>query len=181
MARQAEKQLAKDNTAKIALLRRGAVAVNVLFIVIRLIYCRASSTKKTYFLYLLTNLVAGTIQLQLERIGSPTFNSDGSLRSSGGDLGQAGVTEYLTDIVYMTWIVYLLVTFITDYAWLFYLAIPGYAVYKIWPAIQPRLAQARRQMEQQQAAGGQGQGEGERLSRRQEKLKKKQEKFAGRQ
>jgi hypothetical protein len=123
MARQAEKQLAKDNTAKIALLRRGAISVNLIFVLVRFIYCRASTTKKTYFLYLLTNAIACTIQLQLEKLGSPTFNSDGSLRSAGGDLGQAGVTEYLTDIVYMTWIVYLLVALITDYAWLLYLAV----------------------------------------------------------
>lgn len=123
MARQAEKQLAKNNVAKITLLRNVAIGVNATFILIRLLWCYKSTTKKTWFMYIITNIVASMIHRQLSAMGSPKFDADGSLRSSGEDLGQAGLTEYLTDIVYMTWIVYILVALITDYAWLLYLAV----------------------------------------------------------
>lgn len=123
MARQAEKQLAKNNVAKIAFLRKLALGVNAVFVLIRLVWCFKSTSKKTWFLYILTNIVACTIHSKLASMGSPKFLADGSLRSAGEDLSQAGLTEYLTDIVYMTWIIYVLVALVTDYAWLFYLAV----------------------------------------------------------
>lgn len=123
MARQAEKTLAKSNVAKIAVLRKAAVAVNALFIVVRLLLCYRSTTKKTWFMYIITNIVASLIHSNLEKLGSPRYAADGSLKSAGEDLGQSGLTEYLTDIVYITWIIYILVALITDYAWLLYFSV----------------------------------------------------------
>lgn len=123
MARQAEKQLAKNNVTKIAFLRNSSLGVNAFFVLVRLIWCYRSTTKKTWFLYITTNLVASLIHFQLAAMGSPKFSADGSLKSAGEDLSQAGLTEYLTDIVYMTWIIYVLVAAVTDYAWLLYLAV----------------------------------------------------------
>ena len=128
MARQAEKTQAKSNVAKIAFLRKAAVGVNALFIVVRLLLCYKSTTKKTFFLYIITNIAAGLIQYNLERLGSPRYSADGSLRSAGEDLNQAGLTEYLTDIVYLTWIVYVTVALITDYGWLLFLAVSSQSV-----------------------------------------------------
>lgn len=125
MARQAEKQLAKSNVTKIAFLRNAALGVNVIFVLVRLVWCFRSTTKKTWFLYIVTNIVACMIHFQLVSMGTPKFTTDGSLRSAGEDLSQAGLTEYLTDIVYMTWIIYALVACVTDYAWLLYLAVSG--------------------------------------------------------
>lgn len=122
MARQAEKQLAKNNVAKIALLRNLAIGVNAIFVLVRLVWCFRSTTKKTWFFYIITNIIACMIHTQLSTMGSPKYAADGSLKSSGEDLAQSGLTEYLTDIVYVTWIIYVLVALITDYAWLLYLA-----------------------------------------------------------
>lgn len=123
MARQAEKQLAKANRAKIIFLRNAAVGVNAVFVLIRLLWCYRSTSKKTWFLYVFTNIFACMIHNQLSLMGSPKYNADGTLKSSGEDLAQSGLTEYLTDIVYMTWIIYVLVALVTDYAWLLYLAV----------------------------------------------------------
>ncbi|CCG82865.1 Meiotically up-regulated gene 69 protein [Taphrina deformans PYCC 5710] len=109
MARQAEKQLAKSNVAKITLLRNLAIGVNAVFVLIRLIWCYKSTSKKTWFMYVATNIVASLVHSQLVTMGSPRYAADGSLKSSGEDLGQAGLTEYLTDLVYITWIIYILV------------------------------------------------------------------------
>lgn len=123
MARQAEKQLARTNLAKIALLRNLSIGVNTLFVLVRLVWCYRSTSKKTWFMYIITNIVASMVHSQLATMGSPKYAADGSLKSAGEDLGQAGLTEYLTDLVYVTWIIYALVALITDYAWLFYLVV----------------------------------------------------------
>lgn len=123
MARQAEKQLAKTNLAKIALLRNLSIGVNTLFVLVRLVWCYRSTSKKTWFMYIITNIVASMVHSQLAMMGSPKYAADGSLKSAGEDLGQAGLTEYLTDLVYVTWIIYVLVALITDYAWLFYFVV----------------------------------------------------------
>lgn len=125
MARQAEKSLVKSNAAKIDFLRKAALGINALFILVRLVWCYNSTSRKTWFLYIMTNIVAGMIQVNLEKLGRPRYAADGSLKSAGEDLGQAGVTEYLTDIIYMTWIIYFCVALITDYAWLLFFTVMG--------------------------------------------------------
>lgn len=191
MARQAEKQLANTNAVKIQNMRKAAIAVNVLFILIRLVWYYGTTSKKTWFMYIVTNIAATLIQLQLENIGMPRFAEDGQLISAGEDLGQKGLTEYLFDIVYMTWIVYTLVAVITDYAWLMYLAIPVYATVKAWPLVRGMLGnvmdQARaqaaatqggRQSDDNRASARAAGNEAEPLSKRQQKLQARQEKYS---
>ncbi|BFZ56499.1 hypothetical protein PYCC9005_003546 [Savitreella phatthalungensis] len=181
MARQAEKQLAKNNATKIAGMRKIAACINLAFILIRLVWQYGSTNKKTFALYFLTNIVAIGVQLQLERIGKPCFAPDGTLLSPGDDLSQAGVTEYLFDFIYLTWIVFALVAAVTDYAWTLYLLIPCYAVVKIWPYIRSVVsartsANADGRMSSSAtdpAASGQ-----DTLSKRQQKLKTRQEKYS---
>ena len=200
MARQAEKQLATANAVKIQNMRKAAVAVNVLFVVVRLVWYYRTTTKKTWFMYVTTNIAATLVQLQLEKIGMPRFTGDGTLVSAGEDLAQQGLTEYLFDIIYMTWIVYTLVAVVTDYAWLLYFAIPVYAGVKAWPLIRGPLGNIMNQARAQAAAAngggssgsrrsagpgqstattaGGGGGDEETLSKRQQKLKARQEKFS---
>lgn len=71
-------------------------------------------------MYFLSAALAGWVQFQLEFVGRPTFDEKGGVITTGSDLGQAGTTEYLFDILYMTWGIQLLVAFTTTYAWLLY-------------------------------------------------------------
>lgn len=74
-------------------------------------------------MYALTFALAAWLQLQLESVGRPKFDSKGALLSSGSDLGQAGLTEYMFDILYLTWGIQLLVACTTTWAWWLYLVV----------------------------------------------------------
>ena len=74
-------------------------------------------------MYFLTAGLAGWLQFQLESVGRPSFDDRGVLITAGSDLGQSGLTEYMFDILYLTWGIQLLVAFITTYAWWLYLLV----------------------------------------------------------
>jgi len=74
-------------------------------------------------MYLLTAGLAGWLQFQLESVGRPKYDGRGALISAGSDLGQAGLTEYMFDVVYLTWGIQLLVAFTTTHAWWLYLIV----------------------------------------------------------
>jgi SRP-independent targeting protein 2/TMEM208 len=117
--------------------------INIAFIVLRLFLRRSLSSWTLYILYLLSFALAGFIQFQLESFGHPTFDENGGVIKSGEDLGQAGLTEYMFDILYLTWGIQILVAVTTIHAfWLYLLVnseiaranlqIPGYAAFKLW-------------------------------------------------
>jgi SRP-independent targeting protein 2/TMEM208 len=74
-------------------------------------------------MYFLSASLAGWLQLQLELMGKPTFDDRGGVVKTGNDLGQSGLTEYMFDILYLTWGIQLLVAFTTAYAWWLYLLV----------------------------------------------------------
>jgi hypothetical protein len=74
-------------------------------------------------MYLLSAGLAGWLQFQLESIGRPVFDDRGQVVRSGSDLGQAGLTEYMFDVLYLTWGIQVLVAFTTSYAWWLYLLV----------------------------------------------------------
>lgn len=74
-------------------------------------------------MYFLSFATAGWLQYQLESVGTPKFDEKGAVLKSGDDLGQSGLTEYMFDVIYLTWGIQLLVAFTTTYAWWLYLLV----------------------------------------------------------
>ena len=74
-------------------------------------------------MYALSAGLAGWLQFQLESIGRPIFDDKGGVIKTGSDLGQSGLTEYMFDILYLTWGIQILVAFTTPYAWFLYLVV----------------------------------------------------------
>jgi SRP-independent targeting protein 2/TMEM208 len=74
-------------------------------------------------MYFLSASLAGWLQFQLESVGRPTFDEKGGVIETGSDLGLGGLTEYLFDVLYVTWGIQLLVAFTTTYAWWLYLLV----------------------------------------------------------
>ena len=72
------------------------------------------------------------IESWLERIGRPTFDSNGSVQRAGEDLEQKGLTEYLWDVLYWSWGCLVLVAVLGDKLWWAYIAVPLYSVYLAW-------------------------------------------------
>jgi hypothetical protein len=79
--------------------------------------------------YLLLSAPALVLEFYLDRLGRPSYAADGSLRRAGEDLEAKGLTEFMWDIVYWTWINIALVVMFGDKAWWLYLVVPGYAIY----------------------------------------------------
>jgi hypothetical protein len=79
--------------------------------------------------YLLLSAPALVLEFYLDRLGRPSYTADGSLRRAGEDLEAKGLTEFMWDIVYWTWINIVLVIVFGDKAWWLYLVVPGYSVY----------------------------------------------------
>ena len=74
-------------------------------------------------MYLLSFSLAAFLQYQLESVGRPSFDERGAVLQTGSDLGQQGLTEYMFDVLYLTWGIQLLVAFTTFYAWWLYLLV----------------------------------------------------------
>lgn len=81
---------------------------------------------------MLLSIPSLAIEFYLDKAGRPRHNASGELVSPGEDLAAAGVTEYLWDIVYSTWIVLGLVGVLGEWAWWVGLVVPLYAAYLAW-------------------------------------------------
>ncbi|KAI9815472.1 MAG: hypothetical protein M1827_002606 [Pycnora praestabilis] len=101
MAQKAAKQTARRNTTILNRTHLISLAINSLFILLRLLLFRASATRSTYLLYLTFTSPTLLIEYWLERIGRPSYGSSlGDLKKSGEDLEAKGLTEYLWDVLY---------------------------------------------------------------------------------
>lgn len=99
--------------------------MHILFLFFSFTLRRSLSLKRYAFL----SAPALVIEFYLDRLSRPSYNPDGSLRRAGDDLDAKGLTEFMWDIVYWTWINLVLVIVLGNRAWSLYLVVPGYAVY----------------------------------------------------
>lgn len=100
------------------------MTLNTLFILLRFFLLSRALTP-----YLLLSAPALVLEFYLDRLGRPSHAANGSLRRSGEDLDAKGLTEFMWDIVYWTWINIVLVIIFGDRAWWLYLVVPAYSVY----------------------------------------------------
>ena len=60
-------------------------------------------TRAHLLLYLFTSLPSLFFTQQLYSMASPKYSSSGALVSAGADLTQPGLTQYMQDVIYVTW------------------------------------------------------------------------------
>lgn len=126
MAQKAKKDRAKYNTATLNNLHIGTLSLNALFIVFNLLVKRRSLL--TWFILSIPCLAAEFI---LERSGRPTYDANTkALRNAGEDLAAPGLTEYMFDIIWVTWFCLIAVITFGNWGWIIYLAVPAYGAYK---------------------------------------------------
>ncbi|KAK5050636.1 hypothetical protein LTR84_003918 [Exophiala bonariae] len=125
MAQKAAKTLAVRNTSRLKQTHLITLAMHAIFLFLRLTL-RSSLSLKRYVLLSAPGLL---IEFYLEKLARPSYNPDGSLRRAGEDLDAPGLTEFMWDIVYWTWINLILVMVLGNRAWWLYLVIPAYAIY----------------------------------------------------
>ncbi|KAL2422047.1 hypothetical protein ABEF95_007190 [Exophiala dermatitidis] len=126
MAQKAAKSLAVRNTARLKQTHLITLAIHIIFLFLRFTVRHSLSLKR----YILLSAPGLAIEFYLERLARPTYNAhDGSLKRAGEDLDAQGLTEFMWDILYWTWINLILVIVFGNRAWWLYLVVPGYAVY----------------------------------------------------
>ncbi|OAA65745.1 DUF788 domain containing protein [Niveomyces insectorum RCEF 264] len=151
MAQKAKKDRAKSNAAALANLHLGAFIVNATFLLAHFFF-----RSRSLVLYLVLSLPSFLCELFLERAGRPRYDSvTGALRTSGEDLGAAGLTEYLFDVIWVTWGTAVAVILFGNKLWLLFAVVPAYGAYKGYG-----LLGATRQMAAMQGLGGAGAGAG---------------------
>ena len=125
MAQKAKKSTAKANAATLRNLHLGSLIANGLFLAFYIVF---RSRSLTTYLFLVSPSLA--CQFFLERAGRPQFDSAGALRKSGEDLGAAGLTESMFDVIWVTWGTTVLVVLFGNKLWFLWALVPAFGLYK---------------------------------------------------
>ncbi|KDR83379.1 hypothetical protein GALMADRAFT_235481 [Galerina marginata CBS 339.88] len=169
------KRIANQNENTVKTLRLGMILPTILSLVLRFLFRRGSlpPSKGSLAIYIVTFFPAFFLSNYLIKQGSPRRDpTTGTLISSGEDLSQPGVTEWCFDILYITWACQIGSGTFGEWFWWLYMVIPLYAVFKLWTSvISPMvlgggLSGPSDSTPDKEPAG----------SKRQEKLRKRQEK-----
>lgn len=127
MAGKAKKDQAKANTAALNSLHTTSIGINTIFVLLSVLYL-----KRSFLAYILLSIPALGCQYALEVSGRPKYDVKGNLTRSGEDLAAQGLTEYMFDVVWVTWATLLAVTVFGRFGWFVYLIVPIYGAYIAW-------------------------------------------------
>ncbi|CAB16396.2 SRP-independent ER targeting protein Snd2 [Schizosaccharomyces pombe] len=190
MANAAQKKLAAQNKHILTFMLAADLIVNVLFWILRF-FVRSGLSKFSKFVYAFASISSGFLHYQLHRAAAPKYDARGSLLYVGQDLLQEGVTSYMVDYMYFSWILIFLAALTSVKVFAFYLLVPIFVVYKAAPLLKMLLQQLKnfknqalnqppqQQQQQQQQQHQQHATPSEPvLSKRQQKLRKKAAKYS---
>lgn len=125
MAQKAKKDRAKSNAAALSTLHIGTLIAHVLFLASHFLF--RSRSLVTYGLLATPSLICEYV---LEVSGRPKFDpATGSLKSSGEDLAAQGLTEYMFDVIWVTWASLISVILFGNWGWLLWTILPAYGLY----------------------------------------------------
>ena len=127
LPKKAAKTLATRNTARLKQTHIITLSIHILFLLFKNTLRRSLS----FTLYILLSAPALLIEVYLDILARPQYHPNGDLRRAGEDLDAKGLTEFMWDIVYWTWINLVFVVILGNKAWWAYLVVPGYAIYAV--------------------------------------------------
>jgi hypothetical protein len=126
MAQKAKKDRAKSNISTLNTLHVGTLSLNALFLLFNLLIKRRS-----LLAYLVFSIPCFVAQYVLESSGRPKYDSSTkALKSAGEDLAAPGLTEYMFDIIWVTWACLVAVMLAGNWGWTFWVVVPAYGAYK---------------------------------------------------
>lgn len=158
MAQKAKKDRAKSNAASLNNLHLGSLAVNALFLLAHFLF-----RSRSLWMYFLLSVPAFACEYILEISGRPKYDpATNTLKSAGEDLGAQGLTEYMFDVVWVTWASAILVIFFGGWGWLLWLVVPAYGIYMG----SGLLGMGKQKMAEFQQGDGNAAPQGNRRSRR---------------
>ncbi|KAH8999333.1 hypothetical protein EDB92DRAFT_1790788 [Lactarius akahatsu] len=162
MANASAKRIASQNEAAIKNMLYGQLLCNLVPTIIRILLRGQTlrDSKKAVIFYFLSLALSQFLYQHLKKLGTPRRDSTGNLVSSGEDLNQPGMTEWMFDILYIS-------SILGEWLWWTYLVIPAFVIYKLWGLISPMVFGRSSALPDEEPM--------ESLSKRQEKLKKRNE------
>lgn len=126
MAQKARKDRAKANAAALNNLHIGTLVVNTVFFLFNFLV-----KKRSMWLYVTLSIPSFICEYVLESSGRPKYEpSTGALRTAGEDLSSPGLTEYMFDVIWVTWASVVLAMFFGNWGWLLWAILPGYGAFK---------------------------------------------------
>ena len=126
MAQKARKDRAKSNETTLKNLHIGALTVNGIFLLSHFLF-----RSRSLLYWFILSIPSFLCQYTLEKTGRPSYDaSTKALKASGEDLAAQGLTEYMFDVVWVTWAAAILVTLFGNWAWIFWTVVPAYGAYK---------------------------------------------------
>lgn len=162
MAQKAKKDRAKANTAALNNLHMGSAIVNLVFLASHFLW-----RPHSLVLYGVLSAPALACEYVLERSGRPRYDAASkTLKSSGEDLAAAGLTEYMFDVIWVTWASALLAMLFGSWGWALWAVVPAYGLYMASGLLgfgRSQLAQMQGQGQPEAAAGA---SQGNRKQRR---------------
>lgn len=125
MAQKAKKDLAKQNAAALNSLHLCGFVVNAGFLLWHVLVAPRSLVA-----YGLFSTPAFVCEYVLEASGRPRHDAaTKALRSPGEDMAARGLTEYLFDVIWVTWACAVAVMFAGNWGWALWAVIPAYGAY----------------------------------------------------
>ncbi|KAI0303179.1 DUF788-domain-containing protein [Russula brevipes] len=169
MANASAKRIASQNEAAIKNMLYGHVLGNLLPLLIRVLFQWQTfrQSKKAIVLYSISVALSQFLYHHLKKMGTPRRDSTGNLLSPGDDLNQPGMTEWIFDILYISWFAQVGSAILGEWFWWIYVVIPTFVIYKLWNVLISPLLLGR------SSSASEEEPEQEGLSKRQEKLKKR--------
>jgi len=126
MARKAEKDRAKNNISTLNNLHIGSLSFNVIFILFNVLLKRRSLVA-----YLIFSIPCFIAEYVLESSSRPKYDATTKvLKSAGQDLAAPGLTEYMFDVIWITWACLVAVMLIGNWGWILWAVVPAYGAYK---------------------------------------------------
>ncbi|KAF8076139.1 hypothetical protein FPV67DRAFT_399517 [Lyophyllum atratum] len=175
MANASAKRIANQNETAVKTLRLGMLVPTIISLILRFWFRRDSlpPSKGSLAIYIVTFFPAFFLSNYLIKIGTTRRDpTTGTLISYGEDLNQAGVTEWCFDILYVTWACQIGSGIFGEWFWWLYMVIPVYAVFKLWISVISPMFFGRSST---QAPDDNSKPEKETTSKRQDKLRKRNE------
>ncbi|CEJ93214.1 hypothetical protein VHEMI08822 [[Torrubiella] hemipterigena] len=160
MAQKAKKDRAKANTATLNNLHIGSLAVNGIFLAFHFLI-----RSRSLWTYAIVSAPSFVCEYVLESSGRPSYDpATKALKTSGEDMAAQGLTEYMFDLIWITWASAILTMLIGNYGWFLMTIVPAYGLY----LAAGLFGMGRKKMAQMQGLGGDAveQPQGNRRQRR---------------
>ncbi|KAI1213046.1 DUF788-domain-containing protein [Annulohypoxylon truncatum] len=126
MAQKARKDRAKANATALTNLHTGTLIVNTLFFLFNFLI-----KKRSMLLYVILSIPSFICEYVLESSGRPKYDSSTkAMQNAGEDLSAPGLTEYMFDVIWMTWASVVLVILLGNWGWLLWSVVPAYGAFK---------------------------------------------------